>query len=52
MDDLKRRVASYQLAMSFARGLLEKGIITREEYRKIDTIMTKRHGLSSSSIFR
>lgn len=52
MKDLKERVAAYQFAMSMARTMLSRGIITEEQYRKIDTIMTKRHGISSSTIYR
>ena len=52
MNDLNERVLAYQIAMSLARSMLVKGIITEEEYRKIDTIMTQKYGLSSSTIFR
>jgi len=52
MNDLNERILAYQIAMSLARSMLAKGIITEEEDRKIDTIMTKKYGLSSSTIFR
>lgn len=52
MNDLNERVLAYQIAMSLARSMLSRGIITEEEYRKIDTIMTRKYGLSSSTIFR
>ncbi|MCI5728590.1 MAG: hypothetical protein MR374_03485 [Clostridia bacterium] len=52
MDDYEKRVIAYQLAMSLARSMLTQGIISEEEYRKIDTIMTEKHGLFSGTIFR
>ena len=52
MDDLKARVFRYKLAMSFAKRLFVEGFLTVEEYDCIDTIMTKKHGLSLDSIFR
>lgn len=52
MDDYGKRVIAYQLAMSLARSMLTQGIISEEEYRKIDTIMTEKHGLFSGTIFR
>ncbi len=42
----------YQTVMAWVRSLLEKSLITRKEYAKIDTIMTKKYGVSSCSIFR
>ena len=52
MNDLCQRVIAYQIAMSVARSMLSQGIITEEEYRKIDTIMAEKYGLSSGTIFR
>ena len=52
MDDLRQRVIAYQMAMSIARSMLSQGIITEEEYRKIDTIMAEKYGLFSGTIFR
>lgn len=52
MDELYSRLSAYQTAMSLARSMMEKGIIDWEEYHKIDTIIAKKHGISSCSIFR
>lgn len=52
MSDLKEQVVRYQIAMSMARAMLARGIITEEKYHDIDTIMAKKHGLSSSTIYR
>lgn len=52
MADHMDRVFSHQVAMSVARSMLSQGLISEKEYNDIDTILTKKHGLSSSSIFR
>ena len=52
MADLQDRVERYQLAMSMARTMLSRGIISEEKYHEIDTIMASKHGLSSSTIYR
>lgn len=46
-----QQVARYRIAMSMARSMLNRGIITSEEYAKIDTIMAKRAGISLGTIF-
>ena len=45
-------IYKYKLAMSTAKTLLREGIITEKDYARIDTIMTKKYGLSLDSIFR
>ena len=52
MVDLYQQVTAYQAAMSLARDMLRQGIITRDDYEKIDSIIAKKHGVSSSSLFR
>lgn len=52
MDDFRERLTAYQTAMSLARNMLRQGIISEDDYRKIDTIIAKKHGVSSCSIFR
>jgi hypothetical protein len=42
----------YQTVMAWVRNLLNQSLITRKEYAKIDTIMAKKYGVSSCSIFR
>ncbi len=51
-SDFFQRLASYKAAMSLAKSMLHQGIISAEEYAEIDTIMTKKYGLSLGSIFR
>lgn len=52
MDEMYQRLTAYQTAMSLARSMLRQGIICEDDYRKIDTIIAKKHGVSSCSIFR
>lgn len=42
----------YQTFMAWARSLLSKSIISKAEYTRIDTMMMKKYGISSGSIFR
>ena len=51
MDDYLQSIIQYRIAMSMAKSMLNKGIITEEEYAKIDTIMAKNAGLSLDTIF-
>ena len=52
MSDYDKRLFAYQVTMSLARGMRSKGIISDKEYAKIDTIIAKKYGISSYSIFR
>ena len=49
MDELYQRLTAYQTAMSLARNMLRQG---EDDYCKIDTIIAKKHEVSSCSIFR
>ena len=46
------KLLRYQMVMSWVRSLLIKSLITKAEYAKIDTMMAKKYGVSSCSIFR
>lgn len=52
MTDYEKRLMAYQTAMALARSMRSKGIISSKEYAKIDTIIAKKYGISSGSIFR
>lgn len=52
MDELYQRLTAYQTAMSLAKNMLRQGIISEDDYRKVDTIIAEKHGVSSCSIFR
>lgn len=41
----------YRTSLALIKALVDKGIFTESEYRKICTKLTKNHGLSSCSIF-
>ena len=51
-DEKIQNVIQYQTVMAWVRSLLDDGIISKAEYHKIDTMMTKKYGISSCSIFR
>ena len=52
MDEQQtRQLLQYRMAMAMARELVNRGIISEEEYGTIDTIMTKKHLESSCTIF-
>ena len=46
------RILGYKSAMAQARLMLSKGIISKDEYAIIDTMMAEKYGLSSCSLFR
>ncbi len=50
--EMFNKLIHYQTVMMWVRSLLEKSIITKSEYTRIDTMMTKKYGVSSCSIFR
>ena len=50
-EELRDRIIAYRITMSIVKTLLEEGTISAEEYGKIDTIMTNKYGLNSSTIF-
>ena len=50
--EMYKRILDYRTAMSVVYDLYQKGIITMKEYDRIDTIMTKKYGVSSATIFR
>ena len=52
MSDYDKRLFAYQVTISLARSMRSKGIISDKEYAKIDTIIAKKYGISSYSIFR
>lgn len=52
MNEYRKHLISYQITMSMVRNMLSDGIISEEEYDKIDTIMTKKYGISLFSIYR
>ena len=49
--EYRKKVIAYRITMCVFKGLVLDGTITEEDYRKIDTIMTKKYGLYSSTLF-
>lgn len=52
MTDYYNKLFRYQTVMAWLRSLLLKSIISKAEYTQIDTMMLKKTGISSCSIFR
>ena len=51
MDEYRNNLMCYQATMAVVQSMLNQGIIDKGEYRKIDTIMTKKYGVSLDTIF-
>lgn len=51
-SNLYNKLLHYQFVMSWVRSLLNKALITKAEYAKIDTRIAQKYGISSCSIFR
>ncbi len=49
---LRERIIAYRASMSIFRSMVCLGILTEAEYAKMDTIIAKKHGLNSCTIFR
>jgi hypothetical protein len=49
---MNEQILAYCSAMAQARQMLEKRLITRDEYIKIDAIILEKYNLSSYSIYR
>ncbi len=41
----------YQATMAMTRSMLNRGLITEDEYRQIDTIFTEKYAPSSGTLF-
>lgn len=52
MNDIRQRIVDYEQSMYTARSMLKRGLISKEEYVKIDTIIAQKYGVSLCSIFR
>jgi len=46
------RVLAYSAAMLQAEKMRELGLVSAKEYAEIDTIIAKKYGISSCSIYR
>ena len=50
--DYRSRLERYLAAMFQARRMLSMGILTPEDYAKMDTKMAEKYDISSCSIYR
>lgn len=46
------KICAYKRTMLIANNLLVSGIISAEDYRKIDKIIADKYGINSCSIYR
>lgn len=51
MDNYNERIIAFRLAMSMANTMLKRGIISNDDYKKIQQVMAEKYGISLSSIF-
>ena len=53
MDKIKfyETVTSYKASMKQAQTMLERGLISADDYAKIDTKLAQKYGLNSCSIY-
>ena len=51
-DAYRERLEQYLASMLQAKQMLSMGILTPEDYAKIDTIMAEKYGISSCSLYR
>ena len=51
MDNYNERILAFRLAMSTANIMLKRGIISNDDYKKIQQVMAEKYGISLSSIF-
>ena len=50
--EYRTRLERYLSSMIQAKQMLSKGIITPEDYAKIDTIIARKYGLESCNLYR
>lgn len=50
-EDQLRNEMLYQTTMCLAKNLLKQGVISKEEYKLIDTIFTNKYDPSLGSLF-
>ena len=51
-ETYRARLEDYLASMLQAKRMLAMGILTPEDYVKIDTIIAKKYGISSCSLYR
>ena len=51
-EEYRQRLEQYLSSMAQAKSMLERGIITDEDYRKTEALMAEKYGLKSRNIYR
>ena len=51
-DAYRAKLEDYLVAMLQAKRMLSMGILTPEDYAKIDTMIAEKYGISSCSLYR
>lgn len=51
-DTYRSKLENYLASMLQAKRMLTMGILTSDDYAQIDTMMAKKYGISSCSIYR
>lgn len=51
-DAYRTKLEAYLASMLQAKRMLSMGILTPEDYTKIDTIIANKYGISSCSLYR
>ena len=51
-DAYRAKLESYLASILQAKKMLSQGILTQEDYAKIDAIIAKKYGISSCSLYR
>ena len=51
-DAYRSKLENYLASMLQAKRMLTMGILTSDDYAQIDTMMAKKYGISSCSLYR
>ena len=51
-DTYRSKLENYLASMLQAKRMLTMGILTSDDYAQIDTMMAKKYGISSCSLYR
>jgi len=51
MESYSERITAFRLAMNIANTMLKRGVISNDDFKKIQQVMAEKYGISLSSIF-
>lgn len=52
IEEYRTRLEQYLASMLQMKKMLSMGILTRDDYAKMDTILAEKYGISSCSLYR